>query len=72
MSPLVAKAIESLFTPASGLETSIIDESVERRLTQLSDQVRQTRHFSFFFQPFFESNKSKKKTNKQTNTTNKI
>jgi len=38
ISPLIAEAIELLFTPASGLETKIIDESIERRLTQLSDQ----------------------------------
>eukprot|EP00484_Ammonia_sp_Unknown_P028865 CAMPEP_0197048018 /NCGR_PEP_ID=MMETSP1384-20130603/23428_1 /TAXON_ID=29189 /ORGANISM="Ammonia sp." /LENGTH=411 /DNA_ID=CAMNT_0042480061 /DNA_START=412 /DNA_END=1647 /DNA_ORIENTATION=- len=38
LSKLIAEAIELLFTPASGLETSIIDKSIERRLTQLSDQ----------------------------------
>ncbi|ETO28479.1 hypothetical protein RFI_08653, partial [Reticulomyxa filosa] len=39
LTPLVSAMIEALFTPASGLETSIIDESVEKRLIQLSDQV---------------------------------
>jgi len=38
ISKLIAEAIELLFTPASGLETTIIDESIDRRLTQLSDQ----------------------------------
>ena len=38
ISKLIAEAIELLFTPASGLETTIIDESIERRFTQLSDQ----------------------------------
>ena len=36
LSPLITEAIELLFTPASGLETTIIDESIEERIASIS------------------------------------